>query len=1402
MSTVYALLAQLTALQIQLYEYDGKIRVNDPHSKLTDEFRHQIKTQRAQILEFLHDSSKTVTVSNGIQRRQLTTPPPLSFAQQRLWFLDQLAPNSAFYTMPATIRLTGQLDVAALEQSFAYLIARHESLRTTFDATVASGNGEPVQIIHAPSTFALPVITVANEAEAQQIGLVEATTPFDLQTGPLLRVKLLKLACGCGEERSFHPATNGAVHSACRGGAQKHWLLLTMHHIICDAWSIGVLLEELIHLYSAYSAGATPTLPDLPLQYADFAVWQRADLSGDRLERQRTFWRTQLSGAPALLELPTDRPRPAKQSYRGAHHTFQLEAELTAQLNALAQRHDATLFMVLLTAFNVLLAHYSRQTDIVVGTPIANRNRTEIEGLIGFFVNTLALRTQLDDNPSFTLLLTRVRQTTLAAYAHQDLPFEQVVEELALERSLSHNPLFQVMLALQNAAIGAFALPQLSATIQPAELPFARFDLSLNLVESDQGLAGSFEYSTDLFAEATIARMADHFAVLLHGLAVCPEQPVLHLPLLTAAEYQQLVYEWNDTTVDFGAPQTIHALFEQQVERTPDAVAVVFDKMTGWQDDKVNHPSDDVIRSSGHLVILTYAELNARANQLAHYLMELGVTVDTLVAVALERSPELVVSLLAILKAGGAYVPIDPSYPRERIRHMLTDSAAPLLLTHSQLTMVHETGNLIALDQIQAKLAAQSVENPPPQALPADLAYVIYTSGSTGQPKGVMIQHDQLYNLVRWHQRAFAVSAQDRASQMANPAFDATGWEIFPYLTQGATLVFTPEAERLSPAALVNWFAAQAITIAFVPTPIANAILATEHQLALQSLLTGGDKLNHYPPANATYTLVNNYGPTENTVVATAGIIKAPPAATMAPGAPTIGKAIDNVQVYILSEALLPVPINIPGELYIGGAQLARGYLKRPELTAERFIHHPVLGRLYKTGDLCRWLPDGMIEFLGRTDFQVKIRGFRIELGEIEHALLAQDDVRAAVVLAREGPAGVRLVAYLVGDIDIAAVRQALAQRLPEYMIPAAFVLLDAMPLTPNGKLDRQALPSPDAVVAEAAFVMPATPLEQQLAAIWGDVLGIERVGLHDDFFELGGHSLLATQVLSRLRVQLNLDVSLDTLFDTSELATFAAAISQTQSKATAQIQPVARNNQQLPLSFAQQRLWFLDRLEPNSAFYNIPTLLRLTGPLDVAALTQSFSYLIARHESLRTTFDRTFDPAGAGTARQIIHAPTPFTLPVIAVADVAAAQQIGRIEATTPFDLQAGPLLRVKLLKVAEQEHLLLITVHHIISDGWSIGVLLAELTHAYTAYRQGRVPTLPAPLLQYADFALWQRDYLTGATLERQLTFWRDQLAGAPPLLELPTDSTCCWPAIAAKPTLWSARRLPTATAPKSKV
>ncbi|HVR96549.1 MAG TPA: non-ribosomal peptide synthase/polyketide synthase, partial [Thermoanaerobaculia bacterium] len=1242
---------------------------------------------------------------------------PLSFAQERLWFIDQLQPGSAAYNMPAAVRLSGALDVAWLHRVLRELARRHESLRTTF----TSPAGRPVQVIAAEPALPLPVLdlsglpAVLREKEARRQAADEARTPFDLTVGPLLRARLLRLA------------------------PDEHVALLTLHHAVSDGWSVGIFLRELAALY------ARAPLPDLPVQYADFAAWQRRWLEGGVLEAQLAYWRRQLAGLPPSLDLPADRPRPAVQTFRGAARAVALPRSLSAAVLDLSRRQGATPFMTLLAAFQVLLGRYAGRDDVAVGSPIAGRNRREIEGLIGFFVNTLVLRADLGGDPPFQRLLAGVRATALDAYAHQDVPFERLVEELAPGRSLARSPLFQVVFALQNAPRGAFELPGLTLSPVAQTLDTAKFELTLNLREDAGEIAGGIEYNTDLFDATTVARLLGHFATLLARIVADPERRLSDLPLLDEPERRQLLVEWNDTRLPLPARGCVHEMVAERARTAPDAVALACGPR-----------------------VLTYGALNARANRLAHRLRSLGVGPESVVGVWLDRSPEEVAALLAVLKAGAAYLPLDPSYPVERLAFTLQDAGASVLLTTAA-----RAGELpvrtVVVEDLDGDDTDSNVE-----VDPGHLAYVIYTSGSTGRPKGVAVEHRGLLNLLGWHQAAFGVSPDDRATRLSGLGFDASVWDLWPYLAAGAS-VHIPNDEndeevRISPPALRHWLLAEQVTCTFVPTPVAEGLLALAWPAAvpLRLLLTGGDRLHRHPVAPLPFTLVNDYGPTENTVVATSGAV--PVLAT--DRAPSIGRPIANVRVHLLDAGLGLVPAGVPGELCIAGASLARGYLGRPELTAERFFPDPFAtgpgGRMYRTGDLARRLPEGEIEFLGRIDHQVKVRGFRIELGEIEAALRAQPGVEECAVLVREE----RLVAYLAAETPVPELTAALRRTLPDYMVPSAFVVLDALPLTPNGKVDRQAL-ARIAPVRSGSDGVVTTPTGELLAGIWAEVLGLDRVGPQDDFFALGGHSLLATQVVSRVREAFGVDLPLRRLFEAPALSALAEAVDAARQAERGldlpPVVPVPRDLSagDLPLSFAQQRLWFLDQLDPGSPAYNVPAALRLSGDLVPGVLQAALDGLARRHETLRTTF-----AADSGTPRQVIAEEARLACPVVDLAALAEevrereTRRLAMAEARRPFDLAVGPLARVSLLRLEEGEHVLLLTLHHIVSDGWSMGIFLRELA---ALYQGSPLPALP---VQYADFAAWQRRWLEGPVLEAQVDYWRRQLTGAPPSLELPTD------------------------------
>jgi len=1030
----------------------------------------------------------------------------VSYAQERLWFLDRLESGNPAHNISVACRLEGSLSVTALERGINEIVRRHEALRTTF-ATV---DGHPVQIIAPNLTLSLLVEDLRKlpeterGAEAQRLLTEEIRRPFDLAQGPLLRTILLWL------------------------DDEEHALLLTMHRIVSDDRSIRVFNRELVALYEAFYTGKPSPLPELPIQYADFTVWQRQWLQGEVLEGQLSYWREQLGGDLPVLELPTDRLRPATQTFQGAHHSFVLSSDLTDALKASSCQEGVTLFMTLLAAFKTLLYRYTGQEDVVVGSPIANRNRSEIEGLIGFFVNTLALRTDLSGNPTFRELLGRVREVTLGAHARQDLPFEKLVQDLQPERDLSRTPLFQVMFTFQNAPAEALALPGLTVNPLEIETETAQFDLTLSMEETGQGLKGVVKYNTDLFDAATIERMIGHFRILLEGAVVNSEQRLWELPLLTEAERHQLLVAWNDTEADYPKDKCIHQLFEEQMVRTPGAVAVVFEGER-----------------------LTYAELNRRANQLAHCLQKLGVGPEVLVGICVERSLETVVGLLGILKAGGAYVPLDPVYPEERLAFMLEDAQVPVLLTQQRLVegLPEHEASVVCLDMDCEAIAGESEDNLASGVIADNLAYVIYTSGSTGRPKGVAIAHRSTVALLHWAEEVFR--AEDLAAVLASTSicFDLSVFELFVPLSRGGKVILTENALQLP-----NLPAAEEVTlINTVPSAITELLRAGgDLPASVRTVNLAGEVLRtqlvqRIYQQDTIQRVFDLYGPSEDTTYSTFAL-------RSASGPYTIGRPIANTQVYLLDANLRPVPVGVPGELHIGGAGLARGYLNRPELTAESFIPNPFSygsgARLCKTGDLARYLPDGNIEFLGRIDHQVKIRGFRIELGEIEAVLGQHPDVRETAVLAREDkPGDKRLVAYVVPrDVQVPAIielRRFLKEKLPDYMVPSAFVPLDALPLTPNGKVDRRALPVPDMArpEQEEAYVAPRTPAQEVLAGIWAEVLKLEQVGIHDDFFDLGGHSLLATQVISRVRDTFQLRLSLRNFFDGPTVADLAEII-------------------------------------------------------------------------------------------------------------------------------------------------------------------------------------------------------------------------------------------------------------------
>ena len=1606
------------------------------------------ETKRALLEKRLRGKTSSASEMERIPKRTDYGPAALSFAQQRLWFLDQLDPGKPFYNNSVGLRMRGNLNVEALKKSFDGIIARHEILRTTFSTI----NAVPVQVVSAPSETTIEFTDLSHlpeqprELEATRLTDIEAQRPFDLSTGPLLRVSLLKL------------------------DQQEYVLLLNMHHIISDGWSKGILVEEFAEFYEAYVNERRPALPELGIQYADYAVWQRNWLQGESLKSQLAYWKDQLHDAAPALDLPTDRPRPALQSHLGAGHTFFIPEDLTRALKALSQRHGCTLFMTLLALFDVLLYRYSGQNDIMVGTPIANRNRVDIERLIGFFVNTLVVRGRVEKGDSFLSLLKRQREVALGAYANQDLPFEKLVEEIQPERSLSHTPLFQVMLALQNAPAEEVRLSGLSLRVLERQAGTAKFDLTMIVMEKAEGLSCSVEYSTDLFDEATIVRMAGHFSSLAEAAAADPDVRVGEMRMLAEEERNQLLYEFNRTDREYPRQDKIHEIFKHQAERLPDKVAL----------------SDGGRR-------LSYGELNRWANRVASYLVERGVGADTLVGLCMERSIEMVVAMLGVLKAGGAYLPLDPTYPKQRLEFMLEDAKPRVIICQDHLMDVlpGDKEGITGFEEMWRKASRYEGEEVSAEVNSQCLAYVIYTSGSTGKPKGVMNTHGAILNRLLWMQATYQLTETDRVLQKTPFSFDVSVWEFFWPLMTGASLVVAQPEGHKDSAYLVNFISEQQITtLHFVPSML--QVFLEERDVAscahLKRVFCSGEALLYslkerfMDRLNA--DLHNLYGPTEAAVDVTFWECERESDKEIVP----IGKPIANTQIYLLDEHLHSVPIGVPGELHIGGVGLARGYLNRPDLTAEKFIPDPFStmpdARLYKTGDLARYLPDGNIEFLGRLDFQVKIRGFRIELGEIESSLEYNPLVHTAVVTARDYEYGDRrLVAYIIPDqqrvpqlsrllrlereglfvdrlryelpngmviaainrgeteflykeifeeasylrngirldagsciFDIGAnigmftlfaaevckkaviyafepvppvfdvlranttlfdldvrlfqcglssdskletftyyphcsiisgrfadpvkersvvrtlllnekqhpsdadvisdelvdellterlstesftcelktisdvirengieridllkvdveksemdvlagisdgdwkkirqvvievhdidgrlqtvvsllkghgyelainedsslrdvglynvyavresaekkapaqpaslaisevsrlgnspnvlikeLRNSLKERLPEHMLPSGYLVMDHLPLTSSGKIDRRALPSVDPSRAEV-FVAPASPHQQAIAAIWSDLLGINRIGVNDNFFDLGGHSLLATQVISRLRAVFKVELALRGLFEAPTIAGLSqrieAEISAGQGLQAPAIERVEKGTG-LPLSFAQQRLWFFNQMNPESRIYNILSAIKLEGELNVQSLERSLNEIVERHEILRTTFDML-----DGEAVQVTSPSTSFNIHKILLqkfSDFESNDELSELianEAHHVFNLKTGPLLRVTLVVLNQQEYVLLLNMHHIISDGWSMGVLIEELVTLYNAFTAGKPSPLPKLAIQYADYAVWQRNLLQDGSLESQLLYWKEQLQDAAPVLDLPTD------------------------------
>jgi amino acid adenylation domain-containing protein len=1344
------------------------------------------------------------------------TVMPLSFAQERLWFLDQLESGTAFYNITLTLRLTGALEVALFHRALQRAVDRHESLRTTF----ASRDGRPVQVIAPRRRQLLPVVDLCALPAAidaielaDRLALAQISRPFDLEHGPLLRVLLLRL------------------------GESEHVITLSIHHIVSDGWSQLVLWREVVDGYARLLRGDERAADPLALQYADYAAWQRDWLQGEVLEAQLAYWRGKLTGLPGL-ELPTDRPRPAVESFRGALLPVELDAALRAGVGQLARTHGATDFMVLAAAFSALMGRYCGQSDIGVGTPIANRIREELEPLVGFFANTVVLRAELGGRPAGSDLVAQLRETTLGAYAHQELPFEKLVEELQPQRDMSRNPLFQVMLVLQNQPGGATeTVAGLTTEGWRNDPGIAKFDLTLFLWPDGPRLGGLWEYNTDLFDPSTARRIARHFSTLLGGLVRDPQRPVAELPLLSAAERHQLAHEWSrgGTAVLAGALaeltppgrraggddaglRPVHRWVEAQARRNPGAPAVVHGERR-----------------------LSYGELEARANQLAHKLSALGVGPERLVGICVERSVEMVVAMLGVLKAGGAGVALDPAYPQDRLTYIIQDADLSVLLVDeaNEPRLPAHAGVNLRLDPSWSELAALPATAPSVPVALDNPVYAIYTSGSTGEPKGIVVHHRAFANLMRWQlgSSSLAIGGQRRAPrtvQYATFGFCVSFQEMFSSWCAGGTLVLADEGVRRDIDGLAAFLEEEGIERLHLPFAALKhlADAAGSRELLpsrLREVITAGEQLQVSPAVRSMFerlgpqcSLHNQYGASETHVVSAFSLYGDP---SSWPAIPPVGRPITEVEIYLLDERLEPVPIGVPGALYTAGDCEARGYLRDPRLTAEKLVPNPFCelpgDRLYRTGDLARTLPDGEILYLGRIDGQVKVRGYRVELGEVETALARHRQVRDVAVVAQDaGAVGVRLVAYVVPEARVpegrvpqdgvpeaggdraelfSLLRADLKTTLPEHMVPSAFVAMDQLPLNANGKLDRERLPVPElSAQLEVAYVAPRTPAQQRLAEIWCEILQVERVGIHDGFFDLGGHSLLATQLVSRIRERFGVEVAVRRVFEAPTVEELAAELGDAADAGADAAPPTAIERRSepgpAPLSYSQERLWFLDRVTPGATAFNMPTQVGLRGPLDAGLLARALDEVARRQGSLRTRFEQR-----DGRPVQVVEAEPAVRLPLVDLSALPEplrrplSERLGDRIAGAPFDLRRAPLVRTLLVRRTAQDHLFALCMHHIVTDGWSNGVLVQELGTIYAAWRASGLAAdvaLPALPIQYDDYAVWQRRRVEGELAQGQLAYWRRQLGGELPVVDLPFDRPR--PAVQTFRGAWSTVRL----------
>jgi amino acid adenylation domain-containing protein/non-ribosomal peptide synthase protein (TIGR01720 family) len=1330
-------LVELAENGVTLYIADSVLKVSDQEGKLSEADREKLKESKETILKFLDKCGINSNNQLGY----------LSFQQYRLWLIDKIEPGNHQYNMPGILKLAGALDERALKESIRTIVNRHSILRTVYHEK----EGNPYQLVkHTVTADIVRTVDLSGFDKNEQENKIrdfarrEIETPFDLSKDLLLRANLLKQ------------------------GAKNFVLLVTLHHIAADAWSIDIILRELAALYTAYARNLADPLPEPEFQYIDYAHWQRQWLQGGILKKQLDYWAGRLQGIPRVHSVPLDKPRPPVQSYRGGSYRHSVDQALRKELEEFVQTRGVTLFMGLQTAFACLLGRYSGKTDIVMGTPVANRQRPEQEQMVGFFANTLVLRTDLSGNPAFSELLRQNKEDLLNAYEYQQLPFEKLVEELQPERSLSHSPLFQILFVLQNNKQPAFKLPGLDTSTMRLDETASKFDLTLEVVAGDNGLLIHWEYITDLFREETIRRMAEHFMVLLRGAIERPETRVSALPLLTQAESHRLLREWNDTGTLYPKEQCVHELFQIQAARIPGSIAVLFNELA-----------------------LSYEELNARSNRLAHYLIEQGVKPETLVGLNVERSLDMLVGVLGILKAGGAYLPLDPGYPAARLEYMLNDSGVDIVLSHAHLRekMAFGDRRVVSLDDadLLAELNRYSGENPEKSVTglsAANVAYVIYTSGSTGQPKGVMIEHTSLMNFLCSMRNAPGISANDALLSVTSTSFDIHTLELYLPLISGARVIIATADDTVSPASLSALMVRHGVSI-MQATPSTWKMLLTENWEAQRpmKILCGGEawstSLKHDLLRRRNVELWNMYGPTETTVWSSVKKI------VPQDGDVHLGPGIANTQLYVLDENRELCPVGIPGELYIGGEGLARGYLNRPELTAERFVGNPFSdrsdsgrpARMYRTGDLVRWLPEGDLQFMGRLDQQVKIRGFRIELEEIENQLSKSNCVQSAVVVAREDePGNKRLVAYITADKAIRGagsdsdlvntLRTMLHSTLPGYMVPAAFVLLDAMPLTPNGKIDKKALPMPEGLPPADEYVAPGTDAESTLAGIWSQLLAIDldRLSVTANFFALGGDSILSIQMVARA-AKAGLRLTVKQLFEHQTIQTLALVIG-AGTLAEPALPDDAGPNADSDVPVIGDTPLTVDQASFLGSGFNMPQwgiiikLYEQTETFNPAILEDAINEVLMHHDAMRASFKQE-----EGGWHQTINEPR--RRKIVSTVDLShwdsemVEQQVNDIarDLVQSFDLSTGPLIKIVQINLgAGRPKRLLLAIHHLICDGYSLEIFSEDIVTAYQQLLTNQPVNLPEKTTSVKYWVARLKEYANSDELRQEARYWEN--------------------------------------------